>query len=688
MGELFEGLSNLGNPTYWIAFSAAVVTAVLVGLIPGVSATLVMALSISFVVLNVEDPLIGIVMLATLTGVDNTLDSIPAILLGQPGASTQVTFLEGNQLARQGLAAHTLGAVYAVSAIGGLVGAVALAIVIPVIKPFILKFGFPEIAMMALFGVAMVAGLSTGAVIKGFASAAMGLLIGTIGIDPISGAARYTFDNLQLWSGLPLIATTIGLFALPEMVDLTMTRSAVAHKGAVVNQAEVFRGVRYGLSKWRLSIRHGLFGVFLGAVPGIGGAVVDWLSYAFGVFLAKDKTGFGKGKLDGVLFAESAQNSKEGGQAIPTLAFGIPGGRAWAFVIVAMLAYGISPGPPMLGRHADITIMMVFSLALGNLAVTVIGMFMTGQLAKLTLIPYPFIAAIIIPVSFMSAFLSTFDMIAIPIILSGAIMGLMMKQFKWPRPPMLLGFILGPIIESNFQSAVSIHGIVGLMTRPLTIALFVLALGTAITFSKMAGAGSISMGGDTDEVPVVAGESQDAPSRFSLAKLSNLKFSITPASLFSLLIIGGAGAFFIGGLDFPTRGKVFPLTLSGLVIGLTTIQFVMDSLKMKTGDIMDIGMRSSGMEGARRTGLLVFGILSVFVFLIYMIGLKYATMLFPLAATYFLLEGKARKLGMPIAVVFVLAFNFILMDWVMAVIWPEPLIEFFSPVELPRPWFL
>jgi hypothetical protein len=300
---------------------------------------------------------------------------------------------------------------------------------------------------------------------------------------------------------------------------------------------------------------------------------------------------------------------------------------------------------------------------------------MTGQLAKLTLIPYPFIAAIIIPVSFLSAFLSTFDLIAIPIIVSGAMLGLMMKQFKWPRPPMLLGFILGPIIESNFQSAVSIHGIVGLMTRPLTIFLFLLALGTAISFSKMSKSGVSSGGAD---VPVVAGESPDAPGRFSVVRLRNLKLSVTPASLFSLLIVGGACAFFVGGLDFPTRGQVFPLTLSALVIGLAGIQFVMDSLKMKTGDIMDIGMRSAGMDGARKTGYLVAGILGIFVALVFLIGLKYATMLFPLPVTYFLLEGRARKLGMPIAFVFVLLFNLVLMDRIMAVIWPEAIISFFN----------
>ena len=679
MSELFEGLSYLSNGGYWAAFAVAVFMAVFVGLLPGVSATLVMALSIPFIVLNIEDPLIGIVMLATLTGVDNTLDSIPAVLLGQPGASTQVTFLEGNQLARRGLAAHTLGAVYAVSAMGGLVGALALAIVIPVIKPFILEFGFPEIAAMALFGVAMVAALSSGAMVKGLAAAAFGLLLGTIGIDPISAAHRYTFGSLHLWEGLPLIATTIGLFALPEMIDLTMTRRPVAIHGAVVNQREVFRGVRYGLTKWNIAIRNGLFGVFLGAVPGIGGAVVDWLSYAMGIFFSKDKSEFGKGSLDGVLFAESAQNSKEAGQAIPTLAFGVPGGRAWAFVIVAMLAYGITPGPPMLGRFADITIMMVFSLALGNLAVTVIGMFLTGQLAKLTLIPYPLIGAIIIPISFLSAYNFSTDLIAIYIIVSAAILGLLMKQYKWPRPPLLLGFILGRIIEFNFQSAVSIHGMGGLLARPLTIVLLILAVAIALTFSRMSNIGAAGTLSEEEAMPTVRGGSGDGPEAAVAAAPKQRTWAITPASIFTLAVIAMAvWALQEAWFGFPTRGQVFPVSLSLAVIILGGVQLVHDLRQGKTGAIMDIGMRSAGMAGVRRTAMLIFGWVIIFVVLIFVIGLKWATMIFPLGPTLLFLEGRTRWIGAAVAVSFVVLFNLIFMDYVMAVIWPEPLIPFFS----------
>ena len=706
MSELLQGLSYLSNGAFWAAFGIAVFMAVFVGLLPGVSATLVMALSISFIVLRVDDPLIGIVMLATLTGVDNTLDSIPAVLLGQPGASTQVTFLEGNQLAQRGLAAHTLGAIYAVSAMGGLVGAAVLAIVIPVIKPFILAFSFPEIAAMALFGVAMVAALSSGAMVKGLAAAAFGLLLGTIGIDPISGSHRYTFGSLHLWEGLPLIATTIGLFALPEMVDLTITRRPVAARGAVVNQSEVFRGARYGLSKWPIAIRHGMFGVFLGAVPGIGGAVVDWLSYAMGIFFSKDKRGFGSGSLDGVLFAEAAQNSKEAGQAIPTLAFGVPGGRAWAFVIVAMLAYGITPGPPMLGRFADITIMMVFSLALGNLAVTLIGMLLTGQLAKLTLIPYPLIGAIIIPISFLSAFLSMTNLLAVYIIVAAAILGLLMKQYKWPRPPLLLGFILGRIIEFNFQSAVSIYGMNGLLARPLTIILLALAVGIAVTFSRMGNIGAAGAGAEDGAAPAAAGGDRPAPAGGSgdgaapssaggdrpapaggsgdapapTAPAPAFSFALTPSALFTLALIGmAAWALWEAAWSFPTRGRVFPMSLSVAVIALAGIQLVFDLRRGKTGAIMDIGMRSAGMAGARRAAWLIFGMLAVFVALIFLIGIKYATMLFPLGPTLFFLQGRTRWIGAAVAVAFVVAFNLIVMDYVMAVIWPEPLIEFFSP---------
>ena len=482
-----DGLSYLGNADYWFGFFFALAITVPVALIPGISATLIMAITIPFIVVSVSDPVVGLAMLAVLTGVDNTLDSIPAILLGMPGGATQVTFLEGNQLAQRGKAAHTLGAVYAVSAMGGLIGALSLALIIPVIAPFVLAFGFAEIAAMAMFGVAMVAALSGGAMLKGIFAGVLGLLLSTVGPGKVSLDFRYMFDQTWLFDGLPLIATTIGVFALPEIIDLTMTRKPLAPKDSAISYGEIMRGARYGLSRWRMVIRQSLFGVFLGAVPGIGSGVVDWMSYAFGIFWTKDKTEFGKGSLDGVLFAESAQNAKEGGQAVPTLALGIPGGRAWAFVIVAMISYGIAPGQRMLQEHADITIMIVLSLGLGNLAVTMFGLLFTRQMARLTLIPYPVLGFLIIPISLLAAFQDTRDLSAITIVLVGTVLGMLMKRYKWPRPPLLIGFILGPIIENNIVNSVGRYDWVGTFTRPLFIILFIIAIATAAAAVAAAG---------------------------------------------------------------------------------------------------------------------------------------------------------------------------------------------------------
>ena len=681
LADFAAGLSYLGTAGYWTGFLVAVFITVPIALIPGISATLVMAIMIPFIVISVSDPVIGLVMLATLTGIDNTLDSIPSILLGMPGGATQVTFLEGNQLAQRGYAAHTLGAVYAVSAIGGVVGSLALAIIIPVIAPFVLAFGFAEIAAMAMFGVAMVAALSGGAMIKGIAAAIFGMLLSTVG--PFGLDFRYAFNQeWLLWTGLPLIATTIGVFALPEIIDLTMTRKPLAPKDARISYNEIFSGARYGFSRWPMAIRQSLFGVFLGAVPGIGSGVVDWMSYAFGIFWSKDKTQFGKGSLDGVLFAESAQNSKEGGQAVPTLALGIPGGRAWAFVIVAMLAYGIAPGPRMLEDHADITIMIIVSLGLGNLMVTLLGFGFTRQMARLTLIPYPVLGFLIIPISLLAAFQDTRDVSAIAIVLGGATLGMLMKRYRWPRPPLLIGFILGPIIEKNLTDSLARYDWVGTFTRPLFIVLLVLAIVMGALFTKFMSGGMTTTSDDeamrTGLVPP-AGEAPDAPVRrwrwgwreehiFTLGAIVLLAYAIAEAIGFSF------GAWEEPG--FSTVSKRFPLSLAIAGLGLCSVQFIREGLGARTGEIMDIGIRSRGMEGARSAGLIFLIMLLSMLLMTGLMdeGLKWGAVVIATLGPMLMMQNRTGVIGGIVAGVTILILNLLFFDFALAVIWPTPFI--------------
>ncbi len=667
---IFSGLAHLGTFGYWGALFTGVFIAALIGLLPGVGTPMVMAIAIPFILFTVQDPLIGIVLLATIGGVSSSLDSVPAILLGYPSTSTQVTFLEGHQLAEQGKAAHTLGATYAVAGLGGIVGAVALLIVIPIIRPFILNFGYSEIAAMALFGIAMVSVLSTGAMLKGIAAGMIGLFLSTVGVHWGTGTERFTFGDLNLSEGLPMIAMTLGIFALPEVFDLSATGKSVSSKGvAVISNREVWAGAKDGLRRWRITIRHSLFGVFLGMVPGIGGAVIDWLSYALGVALSKEKKQFGRGSLDGVIFAESAQNSKEGGQAIPTLAFGVPGGLSWVFILYAMLAYNIAPGPQMLGRHADITIMIAVSFGIANLVMVIIGLGMTAQLAKLTIIPYVAIGAVIVPISFLSAFQSGDGWFGILVLLIFTPIGLMMKAYRWPRAPLILGFILGGVIEKNLQSALSAHGAISFVTRPITVVLIIITIVTTVLLLRLSKQ-SAQQGGDA--LVGAAGVAMPGPTGGSFAEktLRSLTGPWRGEHWFSAALLLFALAGIVGASHYAPTASFLPMATCGVVILLILFQLIFGRGNL-TGQIMDIGLRSIELPEARRNAVIIVAGMVLYMLLTLTIGLAYASALFAAFFPLVLMKGRGRFTASVVGTVIVCVMAFGLLDYYMGVYWPE-----------------
>ena len=668
---IMAGLAHLGTWSYWGAVVGGVLVSAAVGLIPGVGTPIVMAIAIPFVVFTIQDPLVGIVFLATIAGVSNTLDSIPAILMGYPGPATQVTFFEGTQLAKRGLAAHTLGAVYAVSAVGGVVGAVVLVLVIPIIRPFILNFSFSEIAAMALFGVAMVSVLSRGAMLKGLLAGLIGILLGTVGTHFGTATERYTFGTLDLVEGLPIIAVTLGIFALPEVLDLCATKQPMAPKDSTISVREVMRGAYDGLKRWRITIRHSLLGVFFGAVPGIGSAVIDWLSYAVGVALSKDKSEFGKGSLDGVIFAESANNSKEGGQAIPTLAFGVPGGLAWVFVLAAMLAYGIAPGPQMLGRYADITIMLAVSFGIGNLMITMLGLVLTAQLAKVTLIPYAVIGAIIIPISFLSAFQESTSGFGVLILMIFTPIGLAMKAFGWPRPPLILGFILGAIIERNLQSAISAYGPLDLLTRPITMILLALSAVTIyVLIRSERKTAAIKAAAEAAEAAAAAASS-GAAAPVSAERRAGGAWRLEHWFGLSLLLV--LGWMMWEAFNWAPRARFMPLLVGVPAMALIVFYLVFKRRSI-TGQIMDIGLRSLETPGAAKTA----GVIAISVVLFAIgtmtIGLLYTSILYAFIFPFAMCEGRMRWIAAPISAACVALMAFGMLDYYMGVFWPEPII--------------
>jgi TctA family transporter len=671
------------EPSYWGAVFAAVSLALLAGIAPGVNAVLVMALALSIILFNVEDPAVGIVLLATITGVNNTLDSIPAILYGVPGAATQVTFLEGHQLARQGKAAHTLGAVYAVSALGGIVGAAMLMLAIPAVHPLVLKFGFSEIAATTLVGLTMVSVLSRGAVAKGMAMAMLGLLLGMIGQDPMGGYGRLTVGPIFHLSFVPM---TLGLFALPEMFDLTVSRRPVAPSGTVFSNKDVLAGAIEGLRRWKMVVRQSIFGVFLGAIPGVGSSVIDWLAYAFGIFFAKDKAQFGKGSLEGVMFAESAQNSKEAGQAIPTLAMGIPGGLPWVLVLAAMISYGIAPGPEMLGANAHITILLVITFAISNVIVTGIGLVITGQLAKLTTIPYPVIGGLIIPITLLSSFVETTNWRGVQTILVMGAIGLAMKHFGWPRPPMLLAFILAPIIEVNLLNAISVYGLDSVLTDGLTMSIVGIAVISAFFFlramrkidqAELEEVQRVMRGVDAD-----LGISPVAPATPDLHDSAADTVPGRPTWMrwhweyvFHAALIIVTVAWLWDARDYPGGGWRFPVALSAGVLAITLWETARVALgRAKQSTIMDLGMTSVGVEGAGKAAIRLLVLLGVFVLVGVTLHLAYAGILLAVGIPIAMLRGFGKW---PLAILtglIVTLFITIVLDNILFMIWPTPFV--------------
>lgn len=672
-------------PSYWIAVFAAVCLALMASVVPGVNAVLVMALAVSIVIFNVEDPALGIVLLATITGVNNTLDSIPSILYGVPGPATQVTFLEGHQLARQGKAAHTLGAVYSVSALGGIVGAVLLMISIPLVRPLVLKFGFSEIAATALVGLTMISVLSRGAMGKGLAMAMLGLLLGMIGRDPMGGFARLAVGPIVRLELLPM---ALGLFALPEIFDLTISRRPVAPAGATFSTREVFAGAREGLRHWKMVIRQSIFGVFLGAIPGVGSAVIDWLAYAFGIFFSKDKSQFGKGSLEGVMFAESAQNAKEAGQAIPTLAMGIPGGVPWVLVLVAMIAYGVAPGPEMLGANAHITILLVMTFAIANLVITGLGLLVTGQLAKLTAIPYPVIGGIIIPITLLSSFVDTTNWRGVQTILVMGCLGLVMKHFGWPRPPMLLAFILAPVIEVNLINGFSVYGIVGVLTDGLTMTIVAVAVATSVLFLRavrkvdeeeaVRARGVMFQGQRGNGAPRML---ENEPN--SIANTTLDQSAKAPATwqhwhweyLFHASLIAVTIAWIRDASGYPGTGGVFPIVLSSGVLGITLFEMVKVALgRSRQATIMDLGMSSAGVEGASKAALQMIVLLTIFILVGITLHLAYAALVLALAIPLVMLRGRRKWPISLLTATVVFLFIIIVLDNILFLIWPNPFV--------------
>jgi len=450
-----------------------------VGILPGLGGPVAIVLMLPFIFRM--EAVEAFAFLLSMSAVTATTGDITSILFGIPGeATTASTIVDGYPMAKKGEAGRALGAALMSSLVGAIFGALCLALAVPIMQPLVLAIGSPELFMLSLLGITFLASLSGNALVKGLLASALGLQISTIGLNPFTGTERYTFEQLYLWDGVRLVPATLGLFAIPEIIDLWVKGTSIAER-YVGKLGGVMEGVVDTFRHWRLVLRCSALGTYIGVIPGMGGAVSQWVAYAHAVQSSPDRERFGKGAVEGVLGPGAANNSTLGGALIPTIAFGVPGSVSTAILLGAFLIQGLVPGPPMLlpasqGGHLDLTFSFVWIVVLSNLITVAACFLFLNPLAKITQVR----GALVIPFLLLFVYLGGFaennsfgDLI---VVLCFGILGWILNALDWPRPPLVLGLVLGPLIESNLFLSTNNYGLAWL-TFPgvLFLALILLA---------------------------------------------------------------------------------------------------------------------------------------------------------------------------------------------------------------------
>jgi len=449
------------------------------GAVPGLGGLVGMAIILPFT-FGME-PSVAFAFILGMYAVTTTADTLSSVLLGIPGtAASQATILDGYPMAQRGEASRALGAAYTVSMIGGVLGAVFLAISIPIVRPIILAFSEPELFAMAVLGLTMVASLSGKSIFKGTAAACFGLMLACVGFAEFGGVRRYWFEQNFLLEGLPIVPYVLGLFAIPEVLELAVRNTSISRvQREEVATGGIVNGMKDAAKNWWLGIRCTFIGVYVGMLPGLGGSIVDWVAYGHAAQSEKNNENFGKGDVRGVIAPEAANNAMKGGALLPTIAFAIPGSASMAILLSAFFIQGLEPGPQMLTDKLNITFTLVWTLVLANVAGAIALLLWGSQASKITYLQGHIILPAIMLVVFMGAWVGNGTLGNWIVLLVFGFIGYFMKLGGWPRPPIVLGFVLGKIMEEAMNLSMQVHGW-GSFTRPIVLIIIALTLITVI----------------------------------------------------------------------------------------------------------------------------------------------------------------------------------------------------------------
>ncbi len=451
----------------------------LFGILPGLGGPQVLALLLP-ITYGMETNLAIVLLVGAMSSIAFG-GSIPAILINTPGTpQSAATCFDGFPLAQQGKAGMAIGAAATASCLGAIFGAVILTILLPVGRYVVLAFSYPEYFMLALMGLSVIAVVSKGSLWKGLIAACLGLILSTIGYDPVTGSVRFTFGTDYLWDGIRLVPAFIGLFAIGEALDLFLGRGKIAQSLYSGEIGGMVKGIKAVFNHFGLFIRCSVIGTLVGIIPGVGGAVTNFLAYGHAAQASKNPEGFGSGDIRGVIAPEAANDSKDGGALVPTLLFGIPGSLEMAVFLGAMIVLGLDPGPRMMIDRPEIVLVLIYTLVAGNILVALIGIFGAGALVKLTYVPATLLAPVIFALGLMGSYLTHELLADVIITLIFGVLALGMKRFDFSRIAVVIALVLGGLAQKTFHQTLLLWGYKGFFIRPISLGLFIITVAMVV----------------------------------------------------------------------------------------------------------------------------------------------------------------------------------------------------------------
>jgi putative tricarboxylic transport membrane protein len=558
----FTGLTQIFTVTTFGLMLLGIAIGFAVGILPGLGGPTAMALMLPFVIKM--SPVEAFAFLLGMACVVNTTGDITSVLFGIPGEpTTAAAIIDGHPMAKKGQAGRALGAILTAALFGSIFGAFMLAIAVPIVRPLVLSFGSPEFFMLALLGITFVASLSGNDIVKGLLAGGLGLFVATVGLDPVSGIQRFTFGQTFLWDGIGLVPITIGFFAIPEIIDLAVSGSSISG-GRTGSLGGVKEGIRDVFKHMWLVVRCAAIGTFCAIIPGLGGATTQWLSYAHAVQSSPNKERFGKGAIEGVLGPGASNNSTLGGSLITTISFGVPASVFMAILLGAFIMHGIAPGPDMLrpeskGGHLGLTYSFVWIIVISNIITVGMIFLLLKQLVKVTQVRGTLLIPFILMLIYLGAFAEKNAFPDMVLVLIFGIFGWILEKLKWPRPPLILGLVLGGLAESRLFLSVSNYGM-SWLGRPVVLVLMALILfGALYPIYKARREKAKNRAGET----VSPGAENPEESKKSVNKWS----AIFAGSIALILVLA-----LWQSRDFNVRAGLFPWVTGIPLLGLSLLQ--------------------------------------------------------------------------------------------------------------------